>query len=144
MTMSHFGCNRAATPESWLAKGELTARLRCSPRTVEGLHLPAMRVGIKTATAQARWRHTSAVSGIALRRLASPTWPGCFLRMCAKAKRPRNQRGPRATSNRVPEFVCSSCSGTSRPTAVSAVEAFGVRPVALLDEPHRVSRTQTR
>jgi excisionase family DNA binding protein len=31
--------------EPWLTKRELAARLRCSTRTVERLHLPAMRVG---------------------------------------------------------------------------------------------------
>lgn len=31
--------------EPWLTKRELASRLRCSTRTVERLHLPAMRVG---------------------------------------------------------------------------------------------------
>lgn len=31
--------------EPWLTKRELAGRLRCSPRTIERLKLPAMRVG---------------------------------------------------------------------------------------------------
>ena len=31
--------------EPWLTKRELAAQLKVSPRTVERLHLPAMRVG---------------------------------------------------------------------------------------------------
>lgn len=31
--------------EPWLTKREVAAELRCSTRTVERLHLPAMRVG---------------------------------------------------------------------------------------------------
>lgn len=31
--------------EPWLTKRELAIRLRCSPRTIERLQLPAMRVG---------------------------------------------------------------------------------------------------
>lgn len=34
-----------AAREPWLTKRELAARLRCSVRTIERLHLPAMRVG---------------------------------------------------------------------------------------------------
>ena len=33
------------TTEPWLTKRELAHRLRCSIRTIERLHLPAMRVG---------------------------------------------------------------------------------------------------
>jgi Helix-turn-helix domain len=35
----------AAEQEPWLTKRELALALRCSVRTVERLHLPAMRVG---------------------------------------------------------------------------------------------------
>jgi len=36
---------RQIESESWLTKRELALKLRCSPRTIERLHLPAMRVG---------------------------------------------------------------------------------------------------
>ena len=34
-----------AEREPWLTKREVAAELRCSTRTIERLHLPAMRVG---------------------------------------------------------------------------------------------------
>jgi hypothetical protein len=36
---------RDGSPEAWLTKRELAARLRCSTRTIERLAPPAIRVG---------------------------------------------------------------------------------------------------